>query len=96
MRGRRVRLLTVSGPGGRRDVAVAADASLVHLLPVLVELVGGGAADPNSPRWALYGPGGQVLARTRSLAALNILDGQELVLATTSQDPDGSHREFTS
>jgi hypothetical protein len=43
-------LLTIVGPGGSEDVAVAADASLVWLLPVFVDLVGGGETSAANPR----------------------------------------------
>jgi hypothetical protein len=83
MRGRQVRLVTVTGPAGRQDVAAAADASLVYLLPVLIDLVGGDVPPPSSPRWSLYTEDGQVVARTRSLAAAGVVDGQVLVLSPT-------------
>lgn len=83
MRGRQVRLITVTGPAGREDVAAAADASLVYLLPVLIDLVGGDQVPADSPRWSLYTEDGQVVARTRSLAAAGVVDGQVLVLSPT-------------
>jgi hypothetical protein len=94
MRGRRVRLVTVDGPGGRRDVAAAADASLVYLLPVLIDLVGGGAQPPSSPRWALYTEDGLVVARTGTLAATGVVDGQVLVLSPGP--PPNARPEVTS
>ena len=84
MRGRRVRLVTVTGPGGRRDVAAAADASLVYLLPVLIDLVGGDEHPHGSPRWALYTEAGRVVPRTGSLVSAGVADGQTLVLSTTA------------
>lgn len=84
MRGRRVRLLSVVGPAGRRDLVLAGEASLVYLLPVLVDLVGDGGADRTSPRWALYTGDGTVLPRTRSLIDAGVADGEVLRLARSA------------
>jgi hypothetical protein len=81
VRGRGVRLLTVVGPAGRRDLVLAGEASLVFLLPVLVDLVGDGGADRSSARWALYTSDGTVLPRTRSLIAAGVADGEVLELS---------------
>jgi WXG100 protein secretion system (Wss), protein YukD len=84
--GRRARLVTIVGPLGTRDVVVSADASLVFLRPVLVDLVGGDPGDGrgrDSPRWALYTRHGQVLPATRNLAACGVVDGEVLVLAAS-------------
>ena len=77
---RRMRLLTVVGPGGRRDVVAAAEASLVYLMPVIIELAGGEGADVTNPRWALYDDSGQVLRRVGSLLSEGVMDGAVLVL----------------
>jgi hypothetical protein len=82
MRGRRARLVTVWGPGGVQDLVVSADASLVALLPVLIELLGGGEQPPSSPRWALYTEDGRVLPTTATLTDARVVDGQVLVLST--------------
>lgn len=87
MKGRRVRLLTIVGPAGRQDVTVAADASLVYLRPVLVDMVGGAAWPRDSPRWSLTTDQGRVLAATRSLAANGVVDGQVLHLTAGPADP---------
>ena len=78
---RRARLLTVVGPGGRHDVVAAAEASLVFLMPVIIELAGGGGADVSSPRWALYDEDGRVLRRVGTLLSERVLDGAVLVLS---------------
>ncbi len=80
---RRVRLLTLVGPGGRRDVVAAAEASLVYLFPVFVDLVGDGETPADSPRWGLYDVQGQVLRRTSTLLAEQVVDGAVLTLAAT-------------
>ncbi len=81
MRGRGVRLVTVVGPAGRHDLVLAGEASLVFLLPVLVDLVGDGGADRTSARWALYTCEGDVLPRTRSLISAGVVDGEILELS---------------
>ncbi len=78
---RRVRLLTVVGPGGRHDVAAAAEASLVFLMPVLIDLAGGEGAEVTNPRWALYDEDGRVLRRGGTLLSEQVLDGSVLVLS---------------
>jgi WXG100 protein secretion system (Wss), protein YukD len=81
VKGRRIRLVTVVGPAGRRDLALAGEASLVFLLPVLVDLVGDAGAERTSPRWALYTAEGAVLPRTRSLLAAGVVDGDVVELS---------------
>ena len=83
VKNRRVRLVTVVGPGGRQDVVAAADASLVFLLPVFVGLVGDESVDPNSPRWSLYDRQGRVLRRVSTLADEQVFDGAVLQLSLT-------------
>jgi WXG100 protein secretion system (Wss), protein YukD len=89
VRGRRVRLVTVDGPAGRRDLVLAGEASLVFLLPVLVDLVGDGGADRTSPRWALYTAAGNVVPRTRSLIDAGVLDGEVLRLSRSATAASG-------
>lgn len=86
MTSRSVVLVTVAGPGGREDVAVASDVAVFQLLPALTALVGGRpGADAASwgasaaARWHLR-HGGRTLAPTRTLLDAGIVDGHELVL----------------
>jgi Mrp family chromosome partitioning ATPase len=74
----RALLVTVAGPGGRRDLSLPADAPLAELLPVLARLVGGGAADQG---WTLTPSGDGPLPAGASLAAAGVLNGALLHLA---------------
>lgn len=77
-----MRMLTVVGPGGRTDVTAAADASLGHLIPLLVEQVGDGGLPPSNPRWALYDEAGRPLS-TATLVQQRVTDGDIVVLSCT-------------
>jgi MinD-like ATPase involved in chromosome partitioning or flagellar assembly len=74
----RALLVTVAGPGGRRDLSLPADAPVAELLPVLARLVGGG---PTTDGWALRPAGGRPLPAGASLAAGGVLNGTLLHLA---------------
>jgi hypothetical protein len=73
-------MVTVVGPGGRTDVVAAADASLVHLIPLLVEQVGADELASTNRRWALYDDGGRVLS-TATLVEQGVADGDVLALS---------------
>jgi hypothetical protein len=82
----------VVGPAGRRDVVAAADASLVYLRPVLVDMVGRDRWPRDSPRWRLVTAEGRPLVATRSLAANGVVDGQLLFLSASPGDtPEARH-----
>jgi hypothetical protein len=70
---------------------VTADASLKHLVPLLVHQVGDGTLDPDNPRWALYDEAGRPLS-TASLTEQGIVDGDVLRLSG-SGTPGGADLE---
>lgn len=77
-----MRVLTVIGPAGSTDVVAAADASLGHLIPLLVAQVGGASLPANNPRWGLYDELGQPLT-TATLVEQRVTDGDILHLSCT-------------
>lgn len=85
MKGRRVRMVTVTGPGGTVDVVLAADASLNRIMHLLVEEIGAQLLPPDSPRWAVYDDNGQVLAATSTLLQERVVDGDLLHLSATGR-----------
>ncbi len=85
MKGRRVRMVTVTGPGETVDVVLAADASLRRILHLLVEEIGADLLPPDSPRWAVYDSDGQVLAATSTLSQEGVVDGDLLYLSATGR-----------
>ncbi len=71
-------LVTVAGPGGHADLAVADDAAVAALVPVLVRHC---EPEPRPwSRWALGLPGGDPFPPGQTLGALGVLDGAELEL----------------
>ncbi|MDQ1684887.1 MAG: protein secretion system (Wss), protein YukD [Frankiaceae bacterium] len=88
MRGRRVRLLTVRGPGGTADFVAAADASLLYLRQLFVDVVGGGELPADSPRWNLYDYDNRPLSLTGTLVDQRIVDGDVLRLSYSGAPKD--------
>jgi MinD-like ATPase involved in chromosome partitioning or flagellar assembly len=77
----RTLLATVSGPLGRRDLALPADTPVAELLPVLVRLVS--QDDGNGPEpgaWTLSPVGAGPIQPGATLAASEVLNGAVLVL----------------
>jgi MinD-like ATPase involved in chromosome partitioning or flagellar assembly len=77
----RTLLATVSGPLGRRDLALPADTTVAELLPVLVGLVS--QDDGNGPEpgaWTLSPVGAGPIQPGATLAASGVLNGAILVL----------------
>lgn len=78
----RTTLVTVVGPGGRRDLSLPADAPIRELLPPLIDLAGeSGNGDRHPDEWTLCLTAGDPLPRESSLAETGILDGSVLYLA---------------
>jgi MinD-like ATPase involved in chromosome partitioning or flagellar assembly len=80
-------LVTVVGPGGRRDLSLPADAPVRELLGPLVDLAGNAGADAQPEKWTLSPAAGQPLPPESSLAENGVLDGTVLYLAPML--PDG-------
>lgn len=94
------RAVRVVGPSGGRDLKLPAELPIDHLLPAMLEAVGGTEADaPLDPgRWRLVRSenGEGVLARHSSLAESGILDGTTLYLASDAavvKEPRGPATE---
>jgi len=85
VKGRRVRLLTITGVGASADVVVAADVPVGDLQPALAELVGGWELSPDDPSWVLLTAGGTVLRPAATLHDQEIQDGEVLHLRVRQQ-----------
>jgi MinD-like ATPase involved in chromosome partitioning or flagellar assembly len=86
----RTTLVTIVGPGGRRDLSLPADAPIRELLPPLIDLAGesgNGRAD-TSLAWTLSPAAGEPMSLDTSLSEQRILDGTVLYLAPAR--PDGT------
>jgi MinD-like ATPase involved in chromosome partitioning or flagellar assembly len=86
----RTTLVTIVGPGGRRDLSLPADAPIRELLPPLIDLAGefgNGQAD-YSLTWTLSPAAGEPMSPDTSLSEQSILDGTVLYLAPAR--PDGT------
>ncbi|MGH2735517.1 MAG: EsaB/YukD family protein [Actinomycetota bacterium] len=88
MDGGRTLLVTVVGPGGRRDLSLPADTSIRELLPPLIDLAGSSGGQGRIDEWTLSPAAGRPLPQDVSLADGGILDGAVLYLAPSL--PDGS------
>lgn len=88
MDGGRTLLVTVVGPGGRRDLSLPADTSIRELLPPLIDLAGSSTGQGRVDQWTLSPAAGRPLSQDVSLADGGILDGAVLYLAPSL--PDGS------
>jgi MinD-like ATPase involved in chromosome partitioning or flagellar assembly len=79
------RAVRVVGPSGGRDLKLPAELPIDHLLPAMLEAVGGNGEEPHDPgRWRLMRSenGEGALPRHSSLAESGILDGTTLYLAS--------------
>jgi hypothetical protein len=85
VKGRRVRLLTITGVGASADVVVAADVPVGNLQPALAELVGGWEPPPDDPSWVLLTAGGTVLRPAATLHDQEVQDGEVLHLRVRQQ-----------
>jgi hypothetical protein len=84
MKSRSILLVTVVGPGGQQDVAMAADVPVFRLMPALAALVGGGQGNweaSAAARWHLRA-GDRICAPSRTLAEAGVADGNELHVAS--------------
>jgi WXG100 protein secretion system (Wss), protein YukD len=89
VKGRRVRLLTITGAGATTDVVVAADVSVGELQPALAKLVGDWQLSPDDPSWVLLTASGAVLRPAATLHDQEVQDGEVLYLCVSRQ-PDRS------
>jgi WXG100 protein secretion system (Wss), protein YukD len=84
-------LITVTGPGGRRDLAAPADVPAGTLLGPLVHLLGGSGPagpDPTGQPWELRSPAGTPIRPEQTLPDAGVQAGASLAL--TRQQPPGS------
>ncbi|MDD7931262.1 type VII secretion integral membrane protein EccD [Actinomycetospora straminea] len=72
--------VTVLAPRTRVDVALPPDVPLADLLPVLLDMTGESAAGARGGGWTLAPLGQGPVDPSRTLAALGVLDGDQLVL----------------
>ena len=81
-------LVTVVGPGGRRDLSLPVDAPIKELVPPLVDLTGdqsnGSSGHPG--KWTLSRSAGDALSPGSSLAEQGVLEGTVLYLAPVRTD----------
>jgi MinD-like ATPase involved in chromosome partitioning or flagellar assembly len=84
-------LVTVVGPGGRRDLSLPADSPVRELVPTLVGLVGGeGDAEPDAWGLSLSAAGDESMGPEDTLEAGGVLDGSVLYLSRGAPRPGGS------
>ena len=84
----RTMLVTIVGPGGRKDLSLPSDAPIRELLPPLIELAGGnGEGPPNPSAWVLASSAGEELDAESTLEQGGVVDGQVLYLDRAR--PDG-------
>ncbi|MGW0792669.1 type VII secretion integral membrane protein EccD [Streptomyces sp. NPDC002911] len=74
--------LTIRAPDGMLDLAVPSDIAVADLLPVIVTLAGDGLEEAGIEHdgWVLQRLGGEPLGAEATPAALNLLEGETLLL----------------
>src|SRR5579884_3311361 len=75
-------LVTVQGPGQRVELQLPVDRPVMELVPLLVEVCGGGHQSERS-RWELGPMGGLAFDPAKSLAEVGVVDGALLHLRDT-------------
>jgi MinD-like ATPase involved in chromosome partitioning or flagellar assembly len=81
-------LVTVQGPGQRVELQLPVDRPVMELVPLLVEVCGGGHQS-ESARWELGPMGGLAFDPGKSLAEVGVVDGALLHLRDTmAPDPE--------